>query len=425
MHLLRDRRVQLAIYLMLIAVEILVVRQVTDLASEMANWQDKSREILSLRVPTSNFYGPGSALMLIPFLWNGPTYFFAILGYGVGGAFFYFKLCDHITNQKWRLLALLALPANFYLVWQFYSSQDTVFEFFLLNIALWALISQRWTIFIFSTYILAETRSQYWVLLLSASIVKIYLVLKNKQGLRFRYVLAFPLLALTMIFNYVNYGSPSPALEGGITAEMSYSKYYYLSHPKFDVDVFLSGPNGPLPPGNAAKETEGMSAAQIDKYYASEAFRSIKENPKETILGWMQKIDSYAFDTQKIPHLPGSYLLNTENMTIEIGDERLQWQLVIGNLFYQLYRSILIVLGLIGFGMWFAYRHNNRFRTAINPISWLALPWICGLVPGVLIYTETRFKIVAELLLFPLVAMIYSKFREEEDSARNPPLGLH
>jgi hypothetical protein len=229
-----------------------------------------------------------------------------------------------------------------------------------------------------------------------------------------RYILAFPLLALTVIFNYANYGSPSPALEGGITAEMSYSKYYYLSHPKFDVDVFLSGPNSPLAPGHAEKETEGMTSAQIDKFYAREAIKSIRENPKETILGWMQKVDSYVFDTQKIPHLPGTYLLNTKDMTIEIRNERLQWQLVIGNLFYQIYRSALVILGLIAFGIWFAYRRNNGFRRTINPISWLALPWICGLVPGVLIYTETRFKIVAELVLFPLVAMVYSKFHEEE-----------
>jgi hypothetical protein len=35
-----------------------------------------------------------------------------------------------------------------------------------------------------------------------------------------------------------------------------------------------------------------------------------------------------------------------------------------------------------------------------------------GVIPGVLYYTESRFKIVAELLLVPVVAWIFSKNKD-------------
>jgi hypothetical protein len=123
----------------------------------------------------------------------------------------------------------------------------------------------------------------------------------------------------------------------------------------------------------------------------------------------MQKFDSYLFDVQKVPHLPGAYVLNQDDMTIKIADERLSWQLVVGNFLYELYRSILLVAGLLAVGLliasWFfqAGRIKRNSRLLI-----LAAPFIFGIIPGLLIYTETRFKIVSELLLVPLIAEIWA-----------------
>jgi hypothetical protein len=45
----------------------------------------------------------------------------------------------------------------------------------------------------------------------------------------------------------------------------------------------------------------------------------------------------------------------------------------------------------------------------------LALPFFFGAIPGILIYTETRFKIVSELLLVPLVMEIWSRAKSLKD----------
>ena len=45
----------------------------------------------------------------------------------------------------------------------------------------------------------------------------------------------------------------------------------------------------------------------------------------------------------------------------------------------------------------------------------LAFPWLLGIAPGLIFYTETRFKIVSELLLVPFVALILTnvKFKQQ------------
>jgi len=217
------------------------------------------------------------------------------------------------------------------------------------------------------------------------------------------------LLVLSSAFNFVNYGSTSPALEGGMTAYFSYTKYHYLALPKMDMDVFLSGPQGAFSLKNGPDIPPGSTSAQVNEIYQRAAIDSAFTNKKETLLGWMQKFDSYLFDVQKVPHLPGAYVLNQDDMTIKIVNERLSWQLVVGNLFYEIYRSLLLVAGLLAVGLlvasWFfqAGRIKRNSRLLV-----LAAPFIFGVIPGLLIYTETRFKIVSELLLVPLVAEIWA-----------------
>ena len=123
----------------------------------------------------------------------------------------------------------------------------------------------------------------------------------------------------------------------------------------------------------------------------------------------MQKLDSYFFDVQKVPHLPGSYVLDLSTKTIIIEDERLSWNLVLGNLVFEIQRTLLVTLGLLAAGFVLASRLLLEKSSWLRPKLWfLALPYFFGVVPGMLMYTETRFKIVSELLLVPLIAEIYS-----------------
>ena len=95
------------------------------------------------------------------------------------------------------------------------------------------------------------------------------------------------------------------------------------------MDVFLSGEKGDFQ--NPKLQYELLSAknqAQVDKIYWKYALQSIKDNPKQTILGWMQKFESHLVTIQKVPNLPGRYVLNKESSTINIENERLNWPLI-------------------------------------------------------------------------------------------------
>ena len=52
----------------------------------------------------------------------------------------------------------------------------------------------------------------------------------------------------------------------------------------------------------------------------------------------------------------------------------------------------------------------------------LAPPWLLGVVPGVTFYTETRFKIVLELLLVPFIAFISTSVKFKQQIVDNPEI---
>lgn len=402
-------------YIFLCTSELLVVSKLGDLDIGLQNWAPAAHEILSFNFPTSNFYGPGAAISLIPFLWAGPDSFIANLFYFALGSFAYYLLCKYIDNNKLRLIALSALPFNVYLIWLCYSSQDTVIEFCFLLWMILFLIQKKYLAYTFAGFILCETRSGYWALFLGLALYSLIISFKRKHRINYRMTLAIPLLFITSTTNFIVYDSPSPALGGGITQYFSFTKYHYLSLPKMDMDVFLSGPNGSFSSGIGPFIPPNSSEAQADSIYRQAAIDSVISNPKETILSLMQKFDSYVFDVQKIPHLPGAYVLDQKNMTIKIKDERLYWNLVIGNLLYALYRSFLLLMGLIALGL-YIFPRVLRLNEIEPNLKKLLLPWLFGLVPGLLLYTETRFKIVSELILVPLICQVWAKFLELKKS---------
>ena len=402
----------LVAFVVLILVELFVVNSVSDLSPGTSNWIEKAQQILDLQIPTDNFYGPGAALLLSPFVLVGlPTYaanyfYFAL---GVVG---YWQICQAIPSSIGRLIALFALPANVYLIWLIDSSQDTVFEFFLLTWSVYFLSTKRFGLFAISGFMLCETRAGYWVFYLGVSALLFLRAMKSNPKRAARKLFAIYFLVASSIFNFVNYGSPSPALEGGLTAYFGYAKYHYLSLPKMDMDVFLSGPNGAFSASNGPDIPSSSTPAEINSIYQKAAIDSALSNKRETVLGWMQKFDSYFFDVQKIPHLPGEYVLDQEKKVISIGEERLNWKLVGGNLTYLIYRTALLVSGLVSVGILIGITLFQRtgLLSQVRLLP-LGLPFLFGAIPGILIYTETRFKIVSELLLIPLIIEICSKAR--------------
>ena len=411
---------KLLAFVVVLQSELLLIRHVSDLNPGTSNWIGKAEQILNFQIPTDNFYGPGSALLLSPFVLFGASTYFANLFYLALGSIAYWYICSAIPSKTGRAIALFSLPANFYLLWLIDSSQDTVFEFCLLSWCVLFLARKRIGLFALTGLILCETRAGYWVFYLGVSgFLFIRSYLKNRKFALGK-LFAVYFLICSSIFNVANYGSPSPALEGGLTVYFGYTKYHYLALPKMDMDVFLSGPSGIFSPRYGPHIPEESTPAEINSIYAKAGAESALENKKETLLGWMQKFDSYFFDVQKIPHLPGQYVLDQDKKSISIGDERLSWNLILGNLVYIIYRCLLLVSGIMALGLVLGLAFMNK-RKMINQIELLPLaaPFAFGAIPGILIYTETRFKIVSELLLVPLIVEIWTRANKDRKKEVN------
>lgn len=391
--------------------ELVVVRTLSDLTPEIANWSLKAHEILNLQVPTNNFYGPGAAILTLPFLWNAPSFQMANVTYFFIGCFFFFQISSIIDNRKIRFLTRSTLLINPYLIWLCDSSQDTVFEFALLSLALFLIVRKRYLISFLPTFILAETRSQYWIFFLGLGAI-LFLGDKERKNRRLLYLTPFALMLLVGLFNQIQYKSPSPALEGGVTLEMSYSPYYYLAHPKYDVDYLLGGPDGPIE-SNKINPSVSPFDAEGNKYYSKLAIKLAIENPKETILGTMQKIDSYIFSSQKIPNLPGYYKLNPTTNEIRTVDSRLHWNLVIGALLFQILRGVMFIGFLLSMGVVISRRIRVKSSVQEHPEFWLIAPWLLSLPVGILVYTESRFKVIPELFIFIFIGITFSKLLRE------------
>jgi hypothetical protein len=401
---------KISMYLVLLGVELSIIHRASDLPVSIGNWVPKAEQLASFQVPTDNFYGPGAAMLLVPFLWLTDRLFLVVLFYFLVGTIAYWKLTSLLISTTGRDIARAALPLNFYLLWLINSSQDTVFEYCLLLWAVYFLVRKQYLSFSVMAFLLSLTRAGYWTFFLGTALLLFLIDWIVRKELNFRKLIAVPLLVVTSLFNYINFGSPSPALEGGTTAYFSYSKYHYLALPKMDMDVFLSGPRGIFTEENGVNvENDATSAAQANSILQKAAIDSAIANKKETLLGWMQKIDSYIFDVQKVPHLPGRYILDIENKVITIEDERLTWTLVIGNFLFFVYRVLLISAGFLAFGMVLFQKIVIREVDNFISANWvLSLPYVFGFIPGIIFYTETRFKIVSELLLVPLIIGAWS-----------------
>jgi hypothetical protein len=386
-----------------------VVNKVSDLPMSVRNWELKATQLASFQIPTDNFYPPGAAILLTPFLWNKPHYEIAVFFYFVCSAVLYFMICRTlIKNRKVRTVALLAFTLNPYLLWLVNSSQDTVFELILVLSSTALILKGRFVIAFFPIYLLCLTRPSYWIFFLTLPVFLRYMKINDHRSLNISLrSLSIPLLALitTLGINQATFGSPSLAHEAGLTAHFSHNKYFYLSLPKFDMDVFLSA-DGNMDPEKVINSSNKFNT--IKDPHLRAALISAGENPKNLALNTLQKIDSYLFAVQKNPQLPGEYFLSKDRKKIVIGDERLTWALILGNIGYFIYRASLLILVISILTLFWFFRVESKALLRKSFMA-LVLPYICGIVPGTIFYTESRFKVVSELLLIPVTLKIYEE----------------
>lgn len=408
------------VYGFLCTVVALIASQFLDLPPLIGNWEKKAWSILDFNL-TDNYYPPGAALALIPFLWAGPDFWPALYFYYALSAMVYFEICKFVPNKKFRIAALIALPANTYLTWLCLTSADQVVE--LLTLLLFGLfaLQKRFSLALLFGFLLCFTRPAYWV----AFILIIFLLAREKKNMEskprnyLRQGAAIWVLFAVLAFNKVVFGSINLASSSGDTIYFSHQKFHYLSLPKFDMDVLLK--NGPSTKPEVVAETSNHLSF-IEDYKTRAALVSILENPQRFLFAQMQKVDSYFFPIQKIPNLPGQYELAEDEKSILIGDERLTWSLTIGYIVFAVYRAIWMLLfagTLVWLGLLIFSRGNfNRAE------KYLLLPYLAGIVPGFLYYVETRFKICSELLAIPLHLIALHSLKELAKSIRNKNLSF-
>jgi hypothetical protein len=274
-------------------------------------------------------------------------------------------------------------------------------------LSLFFIINNRFILFCLFAFLLSETRSQYWVFFLLAASIKIYFGMKSKSKIKKVYFLPIVLLFAVMGFNQYTYKSPSITLYSGETLAYGNSRYYYLAHPKFDVDVML---DEDIPRDyKKINEVEQFSQAEKNDFYTKQALQSIKEHPKQAILNLMQKLDSTIFISQKVPNAPGYFKLTQDGNQIRIVDERLSWSLILGLLLYQIWRGIMLILFISVLAIFFYNVKWSKVRLQSNDF-WLLLPWTSTIFVTILYFSETRFKVVPELLLPLFSLLILSRF---------------
>jgi len=394
-------------YTLINLILIITINKVSDLPVLLGNWEKKAQLIANFKNPGDNFYPPGGAILLVPFLWSKPNYEIAIYFYFTLASIIYYLICKRlITNKLFLVFALSAFTFNPYLIWLANSSQDTIFELFLLISGSALLLKRNYFLSFLPFYLLCLTRPAYWPFLLLLPFTINLLRTKSSENPKIsKKILIVPILFLIGTFgiNQIVFKNPALASEAGLTAHFAHNQFFYLAMPKFDPDVFLSTD------GNMSTDkiiNDSTKFTNIKNLEFRAAMINLFENPKSFFLNSVQKIDTYFFAVQKNPQLSGEYYLSQDGKSITIGEARESWPLIIGSILYFIYRSFLLVFSISALTL-LVVSPKNRRDLSENPIILFCLPFFLGSVAGILFYSETRFKIVSELLLVPLIAKIF------------------
>jgi len=390
---------------------ILAVNMISDLPVYVGNWEQKASLLASFQNPEDNFYPPGGAILLTPFLGFKPHFEVAVFFYFTISSLVYFSICSCLIKNKFYLfIALISFTFNPYLLWLVNSSQDLVFELFLLLSGFALTLAKKYIFAFFPIYLLCLTRPQYWPCFLLLPVIIWFLGLKNRKENKFEkkiIIIPFLFLLSTLSINQLVFKSPAIAGESGLTAQFGHNKNWYLSMPKFDSDVFLST-GGNM---DVAQVLEGSQKLDfISDLEMRAALVSIIENPKSLFLNTLQKVDTYFFAVQKNPQLSGEFYLAPDQKTIILGANRDSWTLLIGSALYFIYRALLLIFTISAITI-LVIKPSIRENFLKHPVVLFCTPYLTGSIAAIIFSTETRLKIVSELLLVPLVLYVFDSLK--------------
>jgi hypothetical protein len=406
-------KLSVVIYAFLNLIFIICVHLISDIPVSVGNWETKSALIASFKNPEDNFYPPGGAILLIPFLILKPHYEIAIFFYFTLASVLYFFICEKIIKKtNLFLISLSAFTLNPYLLWLVHSSQDTVFELFLLLSGFALVLKKNFFGAMLPLYLLCLTRPAYWPSFLMLPVVYNLLCIQKDKKFAIKRTLVlipFILLIFTLGINKMAFDHPELAGEAGMTAHFGHNKSWYIAMPKFDYDVFLSK-------GGNMDTNKLLLSSDRFSYVSNKEFRAaliyIVENPKSLFLNTLQKIDTYFFSVQKNPHLSGEYYLSSDQKSIVIGEKRDSWVLILGSYLYFIHRALLLIF-LIASLTILVILPKVRNSIIYQPQFLFFIPYLFGSIAALLFLAESRFKVVSEMLLVPFIASILDAYKSQ------------
>ncbi len=371
-------------------------------------WAMKAAELAAFTLPPSNFYPIGPALLYLPFQMLGIKAVWALFFYFNIGLFFYARICRGIDNRLVGRMALLAVLLNPYFYWIVKSSQDVVLQFAVLTAALSFLIEGRLVVYSLVALLGSVVRS---------TDIFVFAGLAFLMYLRERRAIwaLFPALYIVVaVFNFAQYGSVSPSLNGGYNIFLGQHPLYAVAHPHYDIDYFFEheGHSDPRVLFGIPRTTE--NEGQVDVRYRDLGFSFLRENPQRFLYTSAIKLENWLFNFEKVPNLSGKFYLTKDQRGIVV--ESVRSNMLAADAAYIAYKiiyNLLFAVALFLAALAPRYALGNRYLPLLLPMFFVA--------PVVLLtFPDTRFKIVYEMLALPAILVFAAEAGSRLTAPRTP-----
>ncbi|MEN6542679.1 hypothetical protein [Parvibaculum sp.] len=357
----------------------------------LAAWTSKAAELAAFSLPQSNFYPIGPALLFFPFHILGLNAVWPLFFYFNIGLFLYAQICWRIENRFVGRMALLAILLNPYFFWLLKSSQDTVLQFALLTAALRCLIARRLVAYSLLAVLASVVRSTDIFVFAGLALLMYF------QERRAIWALFPALYAIVIMFNFAQYGSVSPSLNGGYNVFLGQHPLYSVAHPRYDIDKFFEREGHGDPNALFGMPRTLANEKQLDEKYRSLGLSFIAENPQRFIYISAIKLENWLFNFEKVPNLSGDFYLSKDGKQVVVASLRSHGLAVdAAYIVYKIFYNLLFAVALFLAAMAPRYALRSPYLPLLLPMFFVA--------PVILLtFPDTRFKIVYEVLALPAI----------------------
>lgn len=365
----------------LINVALLVAAVVNRHAESPEVFFDKAREIASLHFPTSNFYPIGSAILVLPFAYLPMGGLLSVLFYANLGFVFLARLARDMLSPLGLRVGAVLLLSNTYLFWTLVGNRDTVLEFAVVIVAVWALRTKRLALWVTasSLAVLVRPGNVLWVLAVS--------VILSVRWRRLRSLAPLGVLAVVMVINMIVYHSPALSLNGGYAIRIGWTQEHLMTNPLYDYDVGVSDPY-------ALQDRRSLTEAQVNTRYLEQARRAITEAPLRSVQLAMSKLESSLFHISKVPRFdfPAS---SDGRGGVAVADITSSPSRLVAEVVYFFHRAVAVTLFLFAVCAWLLLPMGRR----LTRDTVLLAPFLGAVPMAVLVTSDTRFQITAEIVV--------------------------